>query len=207
MVVTCSFGYFIWGSISYLLTPGEAHQLTNENLIFILIYESVVLAFVFWFLRNRDWKFSDFNILPSAGMTGIGFGLALFNYYLYYILFIIAAAISPKFYQLACQPAITKGNASLGLIVLVSLFNPLFEEMLVVGYLIPAIEKLKNLTIAINTSVAIRLLYHLYQGPIAAVFIVPMGLIFAYWYAHKRNLWPLIVAHAIGDFVGFMNLR
>ena len=32
--------------------------------------------------------------------------------------------------------------------------------------------------------------------------IVPMALLFAYWYAHTRRLWPLIVAHAILDLVG-----
>jgi membrane protease YdiL (CAAX protease family) len=84
------------------------------------------------------------------------------------------------------------------------LINPIFEELIVVGYLIPVLEKMKNLTFAINVSVMIRLLYHLYQGPVGVVSIVPMGLLFAYWYAYKRNLWPLLIAHFIEDLLGLV---
>jgi membrane protease YdiL (CAAX protease family) len=43
----------------------------------------------------------------------------------------------------------------------------------------------------------VRLLYHLYQGPIGVVTIVPMGLLFGYAYARSRQLWPLIFAHVL----------
>jgi membrane protease YdiL (CAAX protease family) len=53
-------------------------------------------------------------------------------------------------------------------------------------------------------SAAIRLLYHLYQGPLAFFGIVPFGLVVAGWYARSGRLWPVIVAHAIGDFIALV---
>jgi len=59
---------------------------------------------------------------------------------------------------------------------------------------------------AINVSTVVRLLYHLYQGPIGIVTIVPMGLIYGYTYARTRQLWPLIFAHVLIDIVGLSEL-
>lgn len=59
-----------------------------------------------------------------------------------------------------------------------------------------------SLTAAVNISAAIRLSYHLYQGAAGVLSVVPIGLLFAYWFARTRQLWPLIVAHAILDLVG-----
>ena len=41
---------------------------------------------------------------------------------------------------------------------------------------------------AISASVAIRLAYHLYQGPLAVVSIGPLGLIFAWYYATRGRI-------------------
>jgi membrane protease YdiL (CAAX protease family) len=32
--------------------------------------------------------------------------------------------------------------------------------------------------------------------------IIPLGFIFAYWFARTGRLWPVILAHAIFDFIG-----
>jgi membrane protease YdiL (CAAX protease family) len=52
-------------------------------------------------------------------------------------------------------------------------------------------------------SVGIRLLCHLYQGPLA-VGIVPVGLVFTWYYARTHRLWPVVIAHAISDFVALV---
>ncbi len=59
-----------------------------------------------------------------------------------------------------------------------------------------------SLATAVNTSAGIRLSYHLYQGVAGVLSLVPTGLLFAIWFVRTRQLWPLIVAHAILDFVG-----
>jgi membrane protease YdiL (CAAX protease family) len=89
------------------------------------------------------------------------------------------------------------------LIIAVSIINPIFEEAIVVGYIIPVLKDRTGVLFAINISVLVRLLYHLYQGPIAAITIIPMGLIFAFVYTKWKNIWPLIIAHSIMDFIAF----
>lgn len=58
-----------------------------------------------------------------------------------------------------------------------------------------------SLAVAVNVSAAIRLSYHLYQGVAGVLAIVPLALLFGIWFARTRQLWPLIVAHAILDFI------
>jgi membrane protease YdiL (CAAX protease family) len=50
--------------------------------------------------------------------------------------------------------------------------------------------------------VIVRLLYHLYQGPIGILMAVPMGLLYGYVYSRTRQLWPLVVAHVLLDLIG-----
>ncbi len=62
-----------------------------------------------------------------------------------------------------------------------------------------ALKDTRGISFAVNISVAIRLAYHLYQGPAGIINIVPGGLIFAYWFAKTGRLWPVVTAHAIHD--------
>jgi len=54
---------------------------------------------------------------------------------------------------------------------------------------------------AVNISAGIRVAYHLYQGPMAVLAIVPYARIAAVWFARTKRLAPLIVAHALMDFI------
>jgi hypothetical protein len=65
----------------------------------------------------------------------------------------------------------------------------------------PIAPPIATIATAINLSAGIRLSYHLYQGVAGVLAIVPLGLLFATWFARTRQLWPLIVAHMILDFV------
>ena len=54
-----------------------------------------------------------------------------------------------------------------------------------------------------SVSAFVRLLYHTYQGPLAIVTILPLGLIFAAVYLKWRNLWPLVLAHTAFNVAGW----
>jgi membrane protease YdiL (CAAX protease family) len=85
-----------------------------------------------------------------------------------------------------------------------SVVNPVFEEVFVCGYVIQALSKRFGETTAINVSVAIRATYHLYQGIDALPHHLTYGLIQAYVFARTRKLWPLIVSHGILDFIALI---
>ncbi len=60
---------------------------------------------------------------------------------------------------------------------------------------------------AVLASALFRATLHTYQGLDGALSILAVGVIFGFTYWRWRQLWPLIVAHALLDFVGFLNLN
>lgn len=202
LVIGISFGYFILGSLVYVLSPRSSAPITQRHMVSLIFYEAAVLSAVLWFLKQRGWAFDDFKLKLSIRTTGYGILLAISAYISYALLWLFASFISPAFVTSVSQSPLVSNDISVANIVVGSIINPLFEELLVVGYAITTLKKLKGTAFAINSSVAIRLVYHLYQGPLGVMNIIPIGLIFAYWYANRESLWPVIVAHAIFDFVG-----
>jgi membrane protease YdiL (CAAX protease family) len=87
------------------------------------------------------------------------------------------------------------------MVAILSLANPVFEEVLVLAYVVQGLRKRFGLVTAMNVSLAIRLTYHLYQGPLAVIPIAFFGLVVTLVYVRMGRLWPAIVAHAILDFV------
>jgi uncharacterized protein len=114
----------------------------------------------------------------------------------------LVSFISPTFVESIIQASLVSTDISVANILAVSIINPVFEELLVVGYVITTLKKVRSITYAVNASVAMRLVYHLYQGPLSVISIIPLGLIFAYWYAKRGMLWSVIIAHALFDFIG-----
>ena len=79
-----------------------------------------------------------------------------------------------------------------------------YKEFFVSGYVITALKDKGLLNIGVNVSVMIRLLYHLDEGVLGVVLIIPVGLIFATWYARTGKLWPLIVANALINAMAYV---
>jgi membrane protease YdiL (CAAX protease family) len=88
------------------------------------------------------------------------------------------------------------------LVLAVSLLNPMFEELLVLAYVVQSMRKRFGLMTAMNVSIAIRLMYHLYQGPLAVIPIALFGVLVTVVYVRLGRLWPVVVAHALLDLVG-----
>jgi membrane protease YdiL (CAAX protease family) len=90
---------------------------------------------------------------------------------------------------------------SLTAVAVVSILNPFFEEIFVTGYLITSLRERHKPSFAVATSAALRVSYHLYEGALGVVMVLPMGLVFALCFARYGRLWPLVIAHAIFDFI------
>ena len=56
---------------------------------------------------------------------------------------------------------------------------------------------------AVFASAFLRSLWNAILGPLAAISVFPVGVLFAILYRQRRNLWPLIVAQAIANLVIF----
>ena len=133
----------------------------------------------------------------------MGLALLAFTYFVTLGAQLIAQIIFDYDIQsaIARAPKVDPG-LSMQLVFLVSVVNGIFEELFVAGYIITSLAERRGMWMAINVSVVVRLLYHLYQGPIGVMTIVPMGLLYGYVYARTRQLWPLVVAHILVDIIG-----
>ncbi len=219
-VITIAFGSFIYYSIQDYLSapaagvsdPAAQSYWSDAALIGLVINELFLLAIVAVFLRLRGWTLGDFDFQVTWRLSGVGVLLFVANYAVYYSLYPVVVGTSLALFgsdlgmgsNLAFSDADTAAmSISLFAILLLCVVNPVFEEVLVVGYVMTVVQRRFGMWLAINVSTVIRLSYHLYQGPIVLLSIVPLGLIFGYWYARTGKLWPLILAHAIMDFIPF----
>jgi membrane protease YdiL (CAAX protease family) len=71
---------------------------------------------------------------------------------------------------------------------------------------LPALSE-QGAALAITASALLRFLYHLYQGPVASLAILPLGLLFAAVFWKWRSLWPLIAAHTLANIYAFIVSR
>jgi membrane protease YdiL (CAAX protease family) len=129
-------------------------------------------------------------------------GVPLFVAYnlLYWTASILVVSVYPAAARLGTVRMLT--TAPFALIVAFIVVNSIFEEATVVGYVVTALSD-QGPALSITASALLRFLYHLYQGPVASLAILPLGLLFAAVYWRWRNLWPLLVAHSIANCAAF----
>jgi CAAX protease family protein len=184
--------------------PVSTGWYTNAHLVSILVYEVPVGAAVFAFLRVRGWSLERLGFRLTASETLVGFGLALLNALVFFaVLHVFFALVPPDLAKTAVAQA-TPAGFGLMIVILVSIINPLFEETFVCGYVVTVLKERADVPTAVTISTAIRLLYHLYQGPFAFLSIVPFGVVLAWWYARYGRLWPVVVAHGLQDFISLV---
>jgi len=200
VVIVGAFGVLIAASLVGAVRPAARGEMSDAYLGSVLTYELMVMAVLLPFLRVRGWSLKRLGIQVSALDTLIGFALAFADLLTFYLAFQLIASVWPQAAQAMALPGFMSKSLSLSAVIAVSIVNPIFEELFVCGYVISALRE-RDPWLGINVSVAIRLAYHLYQGALATISIVPSGLILGIWYTRTARLWPVIVAHALWDFL------
>jgi uncharacterized protein len=209
IVIGAAFGYFIFSSLGAPLsgrTVGEslaARDFGESHMYWLLGYELIVGPFVLGVLYIGGWRLRDLNLAPSVSATVLGATIFAGMWLGDWTFTIVMKTIFPTMQSVydmaeAYRPSVPPG---LLLVVLVSIVNPLFEEIFVCAYVIEALRGRFGTTTAVNASVVIRASYHLYQGIAYQPFHIAYGLVQAYVYARYGRLWPLLVSHALLDFI------
>ena len=207
VVLVTAFGYLVLMSLA-MAAGGRfvtGYKLDNAGAAGLILYELVALAIVGTFLKSRGWTLRDFNPEISWRLTGAGVLLAaaiLAANWILAALFMAVGLIGAEAYG-----SVDAGGLGVALFTALCIVNPVFEETLVVGYVAEALRDRRPPLLAVNLSVSIRLLYHLYQGPAGVIAVVPAGLLFAFAYQRWNRLWPLVFAHSLLDALGILNSR
>jgi membrane protease YdiL (CAAX protease family) len=200
VVTVVGFSYFVASSLVILLSGVRQFELTTSRLLRGAAVEVLILGAVAVFLHARGWRPDRLGLRFSWGAVAAGVPLFI----IYLLLYWVTATL-----LLLAVPAVrtvwvfrTTLHAPYALLLLFLIVNSFFEELMVTAYVVEALTS-KGPALAITASTLLRLGYHLYQGPLAALSIIPLGLLFATLYWRGRNVWPLIVAHTITNVVVF----
>jgi membrane protease YdiL (CAAX protease family) len=178
-------------------------EFDDARLLWLLAYEVLVSALLVGFLHVRGWRVADLNLRLTRRTVGMA-GFLFAGFYLYGIVMGLAAnafGVSHVFTQISFQ-----GSVSLPVAILVSVINPVFEEVLTIAYVMKTLNP-HGAAFAIGASALLRLVAHVYQGPLAAVVVFPLGIAFAIVYWRTRELWPLVLSHGLIDLVGLLSMR
>ena len=202
-VIAAAFGIFlVCNIISLMLGEADEPATVSESGMWVNVAIELVIGAVVWFgLHRRGWTFQAIGLgRPDRRDPVQGIGLAVVCWVLDLLLLTAAGAIFPGLLTGGVE---TSGPLSLSAVLLVSLVNPIYEEIFVCAYVIEATRRHGEWTWwGIAISAALRLAYHMYQGPSGMAFIMPFGLLCAIWYARTSRLWPLVIAHGLLDLVG-----
>lgn len=201
IVVVGAFGYPIVGSTLSAIThePGTP-LVSGSDFKRLLVGELIILGVLTTFLRVRGWTLERIGLGPNLRETLTGLGLALIVIFVSGVVWAFAALTLSHVLEAEQNVDFVGGRIEPAILIAISIVNPIFEELFLCGYLVTALKDRAGPWTAINISVGIRLLYHLYQGIVGVILIVPFGLILTYWYARQGRLWPLIIAHVLFDF-------
>jgi membrane protease YdiL (CAAX protease family) len=204
IVAVMAFGLPILGTILILLSGDSTGSVSQSGLESLVIEESIILAALSLFLYARGWTLQRIGLNVRLLDTAIGLLLAVAAVFAADLVVVIAAGFRPDFVEAVSHPDFVTPGFNAATVLAASALNGLFEEVFLCGYVITVLKERRGFWTAVNISVAIRLSYHLYQGPVGVLHIVPVGLIFGYFYARTGRLWPLVFAHALIDFQGLI---
>lgn len=206
LVILLAFGYSIFISLvfffdSFFSLSYSQISFTNGNLIGTGFYEILIMIILYEFLQIRN-SLIDFQNKYQLGKLLLSSLLLIIIYYsIYFILIFIISHLFANNSMLDFSQVAVNNNLNLFIIIIFSIVNSIFEETLVVGYVVSKLSTPKGVFFTVNTSILIRFLYHLYQGPIAALTIIPLGILFVFVYIKWKNIWPLIFAHCVMDIL------
>lgn len=193
------FGPFAAMSIASLMRRETLLVYDDRKVYTIIAIELVAGTLATLILRTRGWKLADLGLRISMPLT-IG-GMLLFigaNITIagLYEAFRAISGTDPG----AATTLVAK--ASWPAVILFLLIDPIYEETFEVAYNLRATSN-DGAAFGISLSATIRLICHVYQGPIAPLTILPLGIIFAVVYWKWRRVWPLAVAHGVMGYFAF----
>jgi membrane protease YdiL (CAAX protease family) len=196
-----SLSYPVASSAVVLLAGVRRYEMTTARVLRGALMEASLLALVAAVLAVRGWTIERIGLQFSARAAFAGLPLFVCYMLLYWSSSLIVVALFPEAaHGRGFQFVIRASPAATLLFVVI---NSLFEEVIVAGYVVSALTP-QGVALSITASTLLRFLYHLYQGPQAAVSILPLGLLFGAVYWKWRNLWPLIIAHTITNVLALI---
>ena len=159
-------------------------------------------------LKNVDWREHGFTPVRLLRDPVTAIGLVAVSYVAYVFAYIVLACFGADFQvgSEAMQGMIREMSPSsivaIPVMLASSLANGFSEELALRSYFIPRLLQLSgSRTVAVLATSSLFSFYHLYQGPLGAVSVFLVGLVFGTYFVTARRFWPIAVAHAALDVI------
>ncbi len=199
MVMLC-FGWFIVSSLQSVTAwkAGARTQGFSDNMLgAIVVTELIFGAVAVAVLQARRYPLWMLAPRPSWSGALIGTGLYLGAT----LLATLAMKLVPQQAGLPIAEMAAHAQVSLPTILLLSIVNGAYEEIFLLGYLMRGLRRYGAST-ALGITLLVRLLYHMYQGPVGALGVLLFGAVIGVYYQRTGRLFPVVAAHVMADAIG-----
>lgn len=173
--------------------------LDDRHLLPSLGFSLLTLAVILWIGRIRGWSIATFGWRVSWKGTATGILLFITATVLEILVSISLAGVH------APRAGFTVTGLTVPVIIVLAIINPFFEEVLETGYFLHSLQRY-GMWPAVLASSGFKGLLHSYQGLDGAASIFAGGILYGLVYWRWRQLWPLVLAHALNDFLGLLYL-
>jgi len=198
-VIVGAFGGPLAASWSSIGGPLKLPPISEAMLRGLFVEQAVMLVCLVWFLRRRGWTAAKVGLRFSLADIPAAFSLWILALGSAWFARMAMLSVLGRHSTLHLVPHLVEQGLRLPTIVIVAVLAGIYEELFISGYLLNVLKKRFGLLPAINVSTGLRLACHVYRGGGVVVSVLPLGLIFGYWYGTHNRLWPLILAHVALD--------
>ncbi len=196
------FGLFILLSLQAMLSGFPDSPFSESGMGWGLGCELVLATAALAFLHARGFDIA--SLAPQPTMKGSLIGLGLF-----FGAWLLGAVVTWPFEAAqGSQPIdrmVAESRLSMPVVIAFALVNATFEEVFFMGVLVRGLRS-HGLSVAIGFPLLVRVLCHLYQGPMGVVWVMAYGLLVSVVYVRRPVLWPLVLSHILWDIVPFSTL-
>jgi membrane protease YdiL (CAAX protease family) len=199
-IITICFGYAIFSSVLSLTDAAGVLPFTDGAFAGLVLMELVLACVALAVLAARRYPLRSLVPRPSwrDGVIGVGLYVVATVACLLVTMPFDSEASSQPISQLLAQSQVTLAGA-----IPMALVNGTYEEVFLLGLLLRGLLRFGRSN-ALGISLLVRMLYHIYQGPVGVLSIAVVGLVLSLFYLRTGRLFPVVVAHVIADVVPFL---
>jgi uncharacterized protein len=194
------FGYAIVISLYAVASGFPDRGFSDSGLEWVIGWELLLAGTALGVLYLRGYAIAA--LLPTPTLKGCIWGVGLF-----FAAWLAGLILTLPFAGLPEQPIdrmMEDSQVTVPTVVVLAMVNGPYEEVFLLGFLQRGLRHF-GLSIALGVVLLVRVLYHLYQGPAGAVWVLGVGLVFGLYFARTERLWPPVFAHILWDIVPFIS--
>lgn len=197
-VTAICFGLFILFSFQAAADGFPEARVTDNGNRVLVGLELVLAACALAYLRLRGFDVRALRPQPTLRDSLLGLGVAAAAW----LLAMAAMQVVHSPGQREMVEFSIERDSALSL-VLLSVVNGGYEEVFLLGVLARGLRGF-GLSVAVGVPLLVRVLYHVYQGPLGMVAVGVVGLVLTLAYVVTGRLWPSVLAHILLDLVALL---